>query len=323
VEEVKRRYSRTVVDVWCGVDSEYHASYDAGSTHYNSYTIEKDEFMIRFHESHESLAAHKKKEVEIIVEDSVIGNDDVADNKIPMMWSITSIGNTAEDSNHGAVNWKSRDSILFHFNPRPNEREIVMNSLLNESWGAEERIPLPPESINGPLTAGVYIDAAGYHIFLNGSTVEKHLFKHRADFLHFVSLEPKFYLARQMSINSFQCDDYEPVNLSAPDSKSNLLILQASYGAKNTSNDYTASLRAHVQGRNPFKHTGGIHLLLGDPNLGEAKTFQVTFVGLPGPQADALKSGGSWGLFKLFRGGNLNDGTNAIVKDDIELGGRQ
>ena len=46
---MKQEFPNVIVDVWTGVEENFVASYDAGSTHYGRQHIEKDEFMIRFH----------------------------------------------------------------------------------------------------------------------------------------------------------------------------------------------------------------------------------------------------------------------------------
>jgi E3 ubiquitin-protein ligase MYCBP2 len=87
-------------------------------------------------------------------------------------WCVTSL-----DGN-GSCNWRSDDNTtLFHFNPRSNENQIVMNTFSNGEWGVEERIELPAER---PLTASILVDAAGYHVVLGG--VECHVYQHRVPF---------------------------------------------------------------------------------------------------------------------------------------------
>ena len=39
------------IDLWTGVEDQLVPSYDVGSTHYNHYYVERDEFMFRFHVS--------------------------------------------------------------------------------------------------------------------------------------------------------------------------------------------------------------------------------------------------------------------------------
>jgi hypothetical protein len=67
---------------------------------------------------------------------------------------------------HGVtcVNWEDdKDSILFHFNPRKNNNEIVMNTRIGlENWQSEKRIDLPHHL---PLNLSIIIDSNGYHIF--------------------------------------------------------------------------------------------------------------------------------------------------------------
>lgn len=93
----------------------------------------------------------------------------------------------------GCVNWIGNEGrILFHFNPRVAENEIVMNSQLGASWGPEERIKLPTGST---FKVKVTVDDIGYHVFLNGSETEKHVFKHREDFSTFTSMNCTRYTA--------------------------------------------------------------------------------------------------------------------------------
>jgi hypothetical protein len=90
----------------------------------------------------------------------------------------------------GSCNWMDEDgSNMFHFNPRVNERQLVMNTHSMGSWGTEERIPLPEDVVNStqPLIARVRVTSTGYEISFNGVNV--HLYRHRLPFDKFVRLD--------------------------------------------------------------------------------------------------------------------------------------
>eukprot|EP00002_Diphylleia_rotans_P041171 TRINITY_DN994_c0_g1_i2.p2 TRINITY_DN994_c0_g1~~TRINITY_DN994_c0_g1_i2.p2 ORF type:complete len:235 (-),score=21.28 TRINITY_DN994_c0_g1_i2:316-1020(-) len=83
------------------------------------------------------------------------------------------------EGRHGAADWRTdlvRGDILFHFNPRPSEGQIVMNTLIDGAWGSEERIALPP----GKLRPTICATHHGFEIHLHGVCV--HLFRHRLPF---------------------------------------------------------------------------------------------------------------------------------------------
>lgn len=94
----------------------------------------------------------------------------------------------------GTVNWmgNEKDKILFHFNPRIKEKQIVMNSKLNGSWGSEERIKLPSSDT---FQVKIIVDSIGFHVYLNGNEIKDHLYKHREPFKNFSQVECDRYTA--------------------------------------------------------------------------------------------------------------------------------
>ena len=85
----------------------------------------------------------------------------------------------------GSANWKDdKGNILFHFNPRPNEGQIVMNTLV-DSWGKEERISLPGGG--GPLIVVVEVTKEGYSVTKDDSVL--HLYHHRIPFEEFSTIQ--------------------------------------------------------------------------------------------------------------------------------------
>ena len=108
---------------------------------------------------------------------------------------------TAQNLIHSDVgsckNWLSeKGDILFHFNPRPNEREIVMNSHINESWGTEERVPLEYDSSSMKNAKWIItVDDRGFRVVDGTSNKLVHVFAHRVQvtmsFLQEVTKEVK------------------------------------------------------------------------------------------------------------------------------------
>ena len=74
----------------------------------------------------------------------------------------------------------------------------------------------------------------------------------------------------------FECYDYEDVNLAVPNGKQ-IRIIQANYSSPGNHNDFTQKFQEFVKGRESFSHTGGIHLLLGDPEFEVPKVFSVDY----------------------------------------------
>ena len=81
------------------------------------------------------------------------------------------------------VNWLSfTGDILFHFNPRIAENEIVMNTKAHGGcWGKEERIQL--DTGRASATWHVAVDETGFSVLVGGK--EKHLFRHRLPWVTF------------------------------------------------------------------------------------------------------------------------------------------
>ncbi len=70
----------------------------------------------------------------------------------------------SDASRRGAMNWRDGlGNVLFQFNPRPAEKQIVMNSRRGSRWdGAEERIPLPVSS--GVFEATISVRSDGFEV---------------------------------------------------------------------------------------------------------------------------------------------------------------
>ena len=80
-----------------------------------------------------------------------------------------------------SVNWMDRDgNIMFHFNPRRHEGQIVMNTYRSH-WGREERIGL---DISDTVTrADIKVTQSCYEISINGEL--KHRYNHRLPWYSF------------------------------------------------------------------------------------------------------------------------------------------
>ncbi len=74
-----------------------------------------------------------------------------------------------------AVNWMDGNgNIMFHFNPRSHQGQIVMNTYINR-WGREERIGLDVSSIQ--TRADIQVTDSSFEVLING--VLKHSYAHR------------------------------------------------------------------------------------------------------------------------------------------------
>ena len=75
-----------------------------------------------------------------------------------------------------SVNWMTKeDNVIFHFNPRPSEGKIVMNTRVNGNWMAvEERIPYDTSK---PVKASIVGSKAGFEVYINNDLV--HFYKAR------------------------------------------------------------------------------------------------------------------------------------------------
>jgi len=89
-----------------------------------------------------------------------------------------------------AANWVSASGdILFHFNPRSSDGEIVMNTMDKGTWGPEERVPLAHA---GEATWIVKVDEEGFHVFsfhMLGDQRELHMYVHRLPWASFSRVE--------------------------------------------------------------------------------------------------------------------------------------
>ncbi|KAH3760697.1 hypothetical protein Pelo_7475 [Pelomyxa schiedti] len=90
----------------------------------------------------------------------------------------------------------------------------------------------------------------------------------------------KFVVSRKKFL-FFGCADAEPVCIVAP-SGYTLNVVESTYGGDEPNRDVTASVRALVHNSTEIRaEHGGIHLLIGDPEFGVPKTFNVTYKFLP------------------------------------------
>jgi hypothetical protein len=87
----------------------------------------------------------------------------------------------------GSVNWKdASNNILFHFNPRQATNSIVMNSFLNNAWGAEEAICLPNLQSDEYLDIKVIVSTIGFEVYFKDELL--HIYCHRAPWQTFKSV---------------------------------------------------------------------------------------------------------------------------------------
>jgi hypothetical protein len=83
------------------------------------------------------------------------------------------------------MNWRdTQGSILFHFSPRINEHQIVLNTVVSTGWGNEERLSLP--RIN-PLVANVTVNKDGFLVEM--SHIKPYLYRHRRPWSSFDKVE--------------------------------------------------------------------------------------------------------------------------------------
>jgi hypothetical protein len=113
------------------------------------------------------------------------------------VWIVT--GESLIDSsefNNELGNWEykadwltAKGCILFRFSPRPNERRIVMNAFINNSWGQEESIPLEINHSDMKTAKwNIIVDDDGFHVMDHGKQV--HVFAHRSPWSSFDRLVP-------------------------------------------------------------------------------------------------------------------------------------
>lgn len=91
--------------------------------------------------------------------------------------SITIQGIPNQQADKFTINLRCNDGIVLHFNPRFQENTVVRNSLLNNSWGAEERSGGMPFHCGQPFTVMFVCDVACYRIVVNG--IQMFTFNHR------------------------------------------------------------------------------------------------------------------------------------------------
>ena len=94
-------------------------------------------------------------------------------NPKPLQWSIRSPNRAGSLNLLNAIG-----ENMFHFNPRINERQIVMNTH-RLSWGHEERITLPTirSQFSVPFEAFICNTDVGYKIYFDGKL--QYLYRHR------------------------------------------------------------------------------------------------------------------------------------------------
>ncbi|CAK8694342.1 unnamed protein product [Clavelina lepadiformis] len=93
--------------------------------------------------------------------------------------SVHIIGKMKPQANRFAINFLNDEGkIVFHLNPRFEERVIVRNANLG-GWGPEERQLNDefPMAKNSPFVFDIAVNKQGYHVKLNG--VPQFLFNHR------------------------------------------------------------------------------------------------------------------------------------------------
>uniref|UniRef100_A0A8C1HCE8 Galectin n=1 Tax=Cyprinus carpio carpio TaxID=630221 RepID=A0A8C1HCE8_CYPCA len=83
--------------------------------------------------------------------------------------------------NHNAnriiFNLRYRDGIALHYNPRFDERVVVLNTNQMEQWGTEERSGSLPFHKGQPFQLNISCNPYHYNVFVNGE--QAHTYKHR------------------------------------------------------------------------------------------------------------------------------------------------
>ena len=75
-----------------------------------------------------------------------------------------------------SVNWiAANGDLLFHFQPRLSEEQVVMNAMFEDAWGSEERFDFPSGSAE--VTWTIAVDNRGFHVL--GSGQHLYTFVHR------------------------------------------------------------------------------------------------------------------------------------------------
>lgn len=72
-------------------------------------------------------------------------------------------------TNSYSFNLIAQTDIAYHFNPRPNQAQVVQNTLEQQRWGPEERFPFPPELEQGQeFELAIAVQQADFVVYLNG-----------------------------------------------------------------------------------------------------------------------------------------------------------
>ncbi|XP_058422951.1 galectin-3 isoform X2 [Diceros bicornis minor] len=83
---------------------------------------------------------------------------------------ITILGTVKPNANRFALDFKRRNDVAFHFNPRFNEqnrRVIVCNTKLDNVWGREERQMVFPFESGKPFKIQVLVEADHFKVAVN------------------------------------------------------------------------------------------------------------------------------------------------------------
>ncbi|XP_036910246.1 galectin-3 isoform X1 [Sturnira hondurensis] len=83
---------------------------------------------------------------------------------------VTILGTVKPNANRLVLDFKRGNDVAFHFNPRFNEdnkRVIVCNSMLNSSWGREERQSVFPFESGKPFKIQVLVEPDHFKVAVN------------------------------------------------------------------------------------------------------------------------------------------------------------
>ncbi|XP_046876381.1 galectin-9-like [Hypomesus transpacificus] len=81
--------------------------------------------------------------------------------------TLTVQGLVNHKANMWSLNLRFNSGIALHFNARFSENAVVLNSLLQEQWGQEERSGVMPFHRGHPFTVTISCDAQCYKVFVN------------------------------------------------------------------------------------------------------------------------------------------------------------